>query len=201
MARSAPPFSIVARRASGLIDPVSGEMTPLVLPLRSIEQVVAHGDGFMALATRDQAPPALVDISLKSAPRVIRSASPVSLAKGMVSRGRMLEIAGQRRRAGPCALLCADQRALAGAARGASAGDPVCARRADGRRRSRPQAQDPVLDEPRVRRARCRLFRVDGLRARLSAPARGAMGRARCRRHDRGWRSPGARRAGGRLAS
>ena len=78
----------------GLIDPVSGEMTPLVLPLRSIEQVVAHGDGFMALATRDPAPPALVDISLKSAPRVIRSASPVSLAKGMVSRGRMLEIVG-----------------------------------------------------------------------------------------------------------
>ena len=36
------------------------------------------GDGFMALATRDQAPPALVDISLKSAPRVIRSASPVA---------------------------------------------------------------------------------------------------------------------------
>lgn len=77
----------------GLIDPVSGEMTPLILPLRSIDQVVAHGDGFMALATRDQAPPALVDISLKSAPRVIRSASPVSLAKGMVARGRMLDIA------------------------------------------------------------------------------------------------------------
>jgi dipeptidyl aminopeptidase/acylaminoacyl peptidase len=78
----------------GLIDVNTGEMTPLVLPLRSIEQVVAHGDGFMALATRDQAPPALVDISLKSAPRVIRSASPVALAKGMISRGRVLEITG-----------------------------------------------------------------------------------------------------------
>lgn len=77
----------------GLIDPTSGVMTPLALPLRSIEQVVAHGDGFMALATRDSAPPALVDISLRSAPRVIRSASPVALAKGMISRGRVLEIA------------------------------------------------------------------------------------------------------------
>ena len=36
----------------GLVDAASGELTPLALPLRSIEQVVAHGDGFMALATR-----------------------------------------------------------------------------------------------------------------------------------------------------
>ena len=78
----------------GLIDVTTGDLTPLVVPLRSIDQVVAHGDGFMALATRDSAPPALVDISLRSAPRVIRSAAPVALAKGMVSRGRVLEIAG-----------------------------------------------------------------------------------------------------------
>ena len=99
-----------------LIDPATAESTPLVLPLRSIDQVVAHGDGFMALAARDHAPPALADISLKSAPRVIRSASPVALAKGMISRGRVLDINGAS--AKPPALVLAHGGPTAAADRG-----------------------------------------------------------------------------------
>ena len=77
----------------GVLDPASGAFQVLDLPLRQIDQVVAHGDAFAGLASRDNAPPALVDIPLKGAPRVIRATSPFSLIKGTVARGRVIEIA------------------------------------------------------------------------------------------------------------
>ena len=73
--------------------------------------------------------------------------------------------------------------APAGRAPAAARDDP---RRADRRRPGHAAARRAVLDEPRVRRRRRQLPRLDGLRAGLPRPAAGAVGRRRRRGLRRG---------------
>ena len=102
----------------------------------------------------------------------------------------------QRRRSHRARLLLrAAQPRLRGAGGRAAAARRVQPRRADVDEHEQPEALDPVLDQPRLRRARRELRRQQRLRPRLPRPAQGPVGRGRRRGLRRRRALPGRERA------
>lgn len=73
------------------IDWRTGAVEDIETPLASLDQLAVHPAGIAAVATRDKAPPALVSFARQAPVRVLRATSPLSLAKGTVSRGKPVE--------------------------------------------------------------------------------------------------------------
>src|SRR5215207_8953902 len=199
-------YTEAGRSRLALLDIASGELRPIELPFTDFGQVrAAEGPGRVPrrLARR----PA-VGGGDRPGDRRIRGAA-------AVGSGR------RRRRAAPLflgaaaprlpdrkrpdrlrELLPAGQpRSPPAAGREAAAGREM-PWRADRVGLDRAEPRHPVLDEPRHRRARCRLRRQHRLWPRLSRAAQGRLGRRRCRRLRqrgslRGRRGPRRRRARG----
>lgn len=67
---------------------------PRKLPFRAFDQPVAFGHTFAGMAARDAAPPSIAVLD-NGRPQIVRSASDLRLAAGMISKGRVMTFYGE----------------------------------------------------------------------------------------------------------